>query len=186
VRSKLKLVISFAVLIFFVDHITKWWIVDSLAIGDRMPIINGFFDIVHGRNTGAAFGLLSDWNSPYRDWFFYAVGILALIFLYYYIKSVKSSDRLILVSLAMILGGACGNIFDRILRGSVVDFLSVHYYYKVWSFEIFNYQIRIPLEWPAFNVADAAITTAVLILVVQQLKGIRQEIAAAKEKKSEG
>ncbi|HLD43824.1 MAG TPA: signal peptidase II [bacterium] len=174
-KSKLSIVIIIAVLIFVADHATKWMIVNQIPLGDRVPVIPNIFDIVHGRNTGAAFGFLSDWNSPFKDWFFYFVGFLALIFLYYYVKSVKKTDTLILVSLAMILGGASGNLVDRVLRGGVVDFLSVHYFHKICSFQIFNYQITFPLDWPAFNVADSAISVAVVMLLIEQFRGARRE-----------
>jgi len=175
VKSKLKIVLLIALLVFAADHITKWLIVDSIALGGKVTLIPNLFDLVHGRNSGAAFGFLSGWDSPLKDWFFYSVGLVALIFLYYYVKAVNVSDRVTLVTLGMILGGASGNIVDRIIRGNVVDFLSVHYYHKLCSFKLLGYQFTFPLDWPAFNVADSAITVAVCLLLIQQLRIMKND-----------
>ncbi|MBF0106367.1 MAG: signal peptidase II [Deltaproteobacteria bacterium] len=170
VKKKLIFVGIIALIILSLDHLTKWFIVHNVALGGHITVIPHFFDIIHGRNTGAAFGFLSDWHSPLKNWFFYAVGLVALVFLYYYIKVVAAKDALSLIALAFILGGALGNVLDRIIRGSVVDFLSLHYYDHVWNPSLFGFNFAIPLTWPAFNVADAAITTAVVLLVIQSFR----------------
>jgi len=169
-KQKLRFVIIIAAIILILDHLTKWLIVAYVPQGSVVSVIQGVFDIVHGRNTGAAFGFLSNWDSSFRNLFFYAVGLVALVFLYFYIKSVSCKDRFSLVALGFILGGALGNILDRFFRGSVVDFLSVHYYNKVWEFTALGYDVRIPLDWPAFNVADSAISVAVLMLIFQNIR----------------
>lgn len=165
-KSKLRFLIPIALIVYALDHLTKWWIVANLPRGDKITVIDGFFDIVHGRNTGAAFGFLGGWDSPHRDLFFYAIALVALIFLFFYIRSVALSDRFTLGALAFILGGAAGNITDRLMRGSVVDFLSVHYHDEVWVFSALGHHYVVPLTWPAFNVADAAISTAVVWLII--------------------
>lgn len=169
-NSKLKLILPIILVVVVLDHLTKWWIVANMSIGDSFPVIEGFFDIVHVRNRGSAFGFLSDWHSPLRDWFFYAIALAALIFLFYYIRSVELTDRITLYALAFILGGAAGNVIDRIFRGSVVDFLSVHWRDVVWSLEVFGKPFIIPLVWPAFNVADSAITVSVTVLVILNIR----------------
>lgn len=168
--KKLKFVFIVAVIVFILDQVTKWLIVQHVPVGTEIPVINGFFDIVHGRNTGAAFGMLSQWNSVYRDWFFYIIAMVAMGFLYFYIKSVAYTDRVSLLALSLIFGGALGNVSDRIFRGSVVDFLSVHYHDKVVSFGLFGRDLIIQLIWPAFNVADMAISCAVILLVIRGFK----------------
>lgn len=168
--KKLKFVFIVAIIVLILDQLTKWLIVQHVPIGTEIPIINGFFDMVHGRNTGAAFGMLSQWNSDYRDWFFYIIAVVAMVFLYFYIKSVSDTDRFSLLALSFIFGGALGNISDRIFRGSVVDFLSVHFRDKIISFGLFGRDLIIPLSWPAFNVADMAISCAVILLVVRGFK----------------
>lgn len=172
-KKKLRIIVILALTVLVLDHLTKWLIVREIPMGVEIPIITGFFDIVHGRNTGAAFGFLSAWHSPFKNWFFYGVGVVALIFLYNFTRSLKDEDRFSLTAVGLVLGGALGNIMDRIVRGSVVDFLSFHYYDKVWTPTLFGTHFIVPLTWPAFNVADSAITIAVILLLWQNLKTIR-------------
>lgn len=169
-KSKLKFMVIVAVVVVALDVLTKWLIVQYVPLGSEIPVITHFFDIVHGRNTGAAFGLLSGWDSPLKNWFFYLIGIAAVVFLYYYTKSVTENDKISLLALGFILGGALGNVIDRLARSSVVDFLSFHIYDRIWKFTLFGYRIEIPLTWPAFNVADSAITVAVVLLVIQAFR----------------
>ncbi len=176
-RKKIILVLATAAVIVILDHVTKWLIVANIPLGGEIPIISGFFDIVHGRNTGAAFGFLNDWHSPLRNWFFYGIGIVAAVFLYRYLITVDDQDKISQFSLGLILGGASGNIIDRAMRGSVVDFLSVHINHGMMSFNLFGYGVIIPLTWPAFNVADAAISTAVVLLIWQNIRQGRQQQA---------
>jgi signal peptidase II len=174
---KLKHVFIVAAIVLVLDHLTKWLIVAYVPQGSEVTVINGIFDIVHGRNTGAAFGVMSAWDNAHKNWFFYAMGIVAGIFLFNYLKSVPESDKVSITALGFILGGALGNITDRMLRGSVVDFLSFHYYDRVASFSIFGQNWLFPLTWPAFNVADSAISTAVVILI---LKGLSAPVTDSK------
>lgn len=169
-KSKIKFVLIVAVVVMILDVLTKWLIVKYLPMGDKIPVIPHFFDIVHGRNTGAAFGMLGGWDSSLKNWFFYAIGLFALVFLYFYLKTVSQKDKISLLALGFILGGALGNIIDRIWRGSVVDFLSFHINDRVWEFKLFGNQVVMPLSWPAFNVADSVITVAVFLLVIQTLR----------------
>jgi signal peptidase II len=166
-KQKLKLVLTLAFIIFVFDHLTKAWIVANVPMGTGFTVIDGFFDIVHGRNTGAAFGFLADWDSPFRNLFFYGIGILAAGFLYNFTKSLPETDKRSLTAIGLILGGALGNLTDRFFRGSVVDFLSVHYHNSVKTLELFGSEFIIPLTWPAFNVADSAISVAIVLLLLE-------------------
>lgn len=168
-KRKLLIVLSCALLIVILDQITKALITQFIPQGSVIPIIPGIFDIVHGRNTGAAFGMLHGWNSVFKNSFFYLIGLLALLFLFHYMKTTLEKDCWSLAALGMILGGALGNIGDRLLRGSVVDFLSIHYFDKIWHGHAFGYQWKVPLSWPSFNVADSAICLAVGILVIKSV-----------------
>lgn len=164
-KSKLKTVFLIAPVVIFLDQVTKWIIVHTIPYGSQVTIWENFFDLVHARNRGAAFGFLSQWNSNNRDLFFYALSIFAIIFLFYYLKEIPAGKKSAIIPIGLILGGAVGNIADRILRGSVVDFLSFHWY---------NHQVfGINLIWPAFNVADSAITIGVfwLMLATARKKG---------------
>ena len=130
----------------------------SLAIGDVNPVISGFFDVVHFRNTGAAFGMLSSLSDTIRPLFFYFVAIVALFIIFYSLRKLSPDDCLHLWVLSLIAGGLFGNFTDRIRLGSVVDFLSFH-----WD----NAQLwGVRLEWPAFNIADSAITIAMALMVI--------------------
>jgi len=169
-KSKIKFVLWVAVVVVILDCLTKWLIVKYLPQGQTLAVIPNVFDIVHGRNTGAAFGLLSGWNSSLKNWFFYGIGVVAVVFLYYYLKSVSYADKFSMYALGFILGGAIGNIVDRVLRGSVVDFLSFHYYDRILDFTLFGYHVTLPLTWPAFNIADTAISIAVGLLILQNIR----------------
>lgn len=169
-RTKLRFVLTIAAVVLFLDQLTKWLIVRYVPLGSEVAVWTHFFDIVHGRNTGAAFGFMNDWDSGFKDVFFYFIGIVALIFLYHYLKSVSQKDKVTLGALSFILGGALGNIVDRIFRGSVVDFLSFHYYDRIFHFHMLNFHASIPLYWPAFNVADMAISTAVVVLICRSVR----------------
>lgn len=153
-KQKLKIVAIISPLIFILDHLTKWLIVKNIPVGNLKKIVvwENFFDIVHYRNTGAAFSMFADMNPSIREPFFYALSIIAMGVLFYFLKQLTSQQKILSIPLAMIFGGALGNITDRIFRGSVVDFLSFHWYDKA--------------AWPAFNVADSAITVGVIWLVI--------------------
>jgi len=110
--------------------------------------------------------MLSTWNSGYREWFFYGISFLALLALFIIYNKSKVTDRKIHIPLALILGGAIGNLIDRWRFGNVVDFLRFHWQETVTNFEIFGKPIRIYLSWPSFNVADVAITCGALALII--------------------
>lgn len=175
VKNKIKPVLAIALIVFILDHLTKWLIVEYVPMGTEISVLPGYFDIVHGRNTGAAFGMFADWQSSYKNLFFYVVGVFAAIFIYHYIKTLADDDRWSLYALSLVVGGALGNITDRMLRGSVVDFLSVHIHDDVWNLKLFGQEMMVPLTWPAFNVADAAITIAIVLLVVQNFRTMKHK-----------
>jgi len=165
-KEKLKIFFILAAFVFVVDQYTKWLVVQNISYGHHIVVWENFFDLVHYRNKGAAFGILSTWDSPYRDIFFYVLSAIAVVFLFYYLKQVPNDKKWGAVPIGLIFGGALGNICDRIFRGSVVDFLSVHWYDRALEFTIFGKQIYLSLVWPAFNVADSAISTSVVCLLV--------------------
>ncbi|NOR23664.1 MAG: signal peptidase II [Desulforhopalus sp.] len=124
------------------DQLTKAMVVDSLLLYESREIIPGFFNLVYVTNSGAAFSMLADMNSPWRHYFFLSIGSAALIGLTVVYWKLRNVNSLYSWSLALIAGGAAGNLIDRIRFGAVIDFL---------DFYIGNY------HWPAFNVADSAI-----------------------------
>ena len=141
--------------IFALDRCTKWLIETRVSVQDTHTVIPGFFDIVHSTNRGVAFSLFHDSTSPWRTTALIAVALVALVVVCGLILRSSGSDRLNLYGLALILGGAMGNVFDRIVWGGVTDFLDFY----VGT-----------LHWPAFNVADSAVVIGSGLLLLDLLK----------------
>lgn len=163
---KLKILGATIPLVFLLDQVTKRLIVHFIPQGSFVPVIPGIFDIVHTRNRGAAFGLMADLPESVRLPLFFVVSFLALASITLYFFKLKEERKTVYACLALILGGACGNIWDRIFLGEVIDFLSFHWYEKAADFRFGGWRLHFRLEWPAFNVADAAITVAVIGLMI--------------------
>lgn len=158
--ARYKWLLGLALLIFFLDQISKQWIIQNLPLGAYFPegtpgvrpgdesitVIAGFFHIVHVRNTGAAWGLfegMSQWLS--------LLGIVALVGIYFARKHLHLDLPVVQVSFGLLCGGILGNVVDRIRHGDVVDFLDFHFG---------NF------TWPAFNIADSAICIGVAIYLI--------------------
>ncbi|MBF0103336.1 MAG: signal peptidase II [Desulfobacterales bacterium] len=138
--------ISLVIVIF--DQITKYVILQSLQLHHAIPVIPNFFNIVHIQNPGGAFGLFADQHVLIRGLVFIVFSFVAMgIVLYLYLQTPENQPWL-LVGLAMIFGGAIGNMIDRLRYGKVVDFLDFY----IGTF-----------HWPAFNVADSAISIGMVI-----------------------
>lgn len=143
--------------VIVVDQLSKIAIAKTFAYGARKSIVHGFFDLTLVYNKGAAFSFLSS-AGGWQRWFFTIVGIVAALFIVVMLAR-HSSQRLFSWALALIAGGALGNVIDRLIHGHVVDFLL--FYYRGWSF-------------PAFNVADSAITIGAILLVLDELLRVRR------------
>lgn len=153
-------------LVVILDQITKWIIQSQIVLGQRIAVIEGYFDITHVRNKGAAFGMFSTWEAPQREWFFYGVSAVALVVLItLYVKS-RPTERRIQIPLALIFGGAIGNLIDRFSRGEVIDFLRFHWHNQTAEFTLLGKPFKILLVWPSFNVADIAISCGAIYLAV--------------------
>jgi signal peptidase II len=137
------------------DQITKALIVRWLELHSYVPVVDGLLSISHVRNRGAAFGLLSDWDVPYQSALLSLLSLVALAAITAYFLRLPAAARLPRVALALVLGGAFGNLIDRVRLGYVVDF--VHAYWREH-------------QWPDFNVADSAITIGVTLLVIDILR----------------
>lgn len=148
--------LGLALLVLVADQFTKVLILGSYRLGDA-TYINSFFNVVRVHNTGAAFSFLAS-ASGWQRWFFTAIGIVAAIFIVWMLKS-HAGQKMFSFALACILGGALGNVIDRSMHGYVVDFLDFHY--AGWHF-------------PAFNVADGAITIGAIFLVLDELRRVRR------------
>jgi signal peptidase II len=161
-RARVWLAFIIVLLVVLVsDQLTKSWVVQSIPLGGGRSVLPGYFDIVFFENRGAAFGLLSNWESSWRNIFFYGVSFFAALFLIKMIKSLRSDQWKFSILFGAIAGGAAGNIWDRVQRGAVVDFLYLHWKNDVWQTPWGS----LDMAWPAFNIADAAISLSVLTLL---------------------
>lgn len=152
--------------VFILDQVTKWLVLSRMPIGERMPVITGFFDMVHFRNTGAAFGLFANMADGIRAPFFYIVAIVAAVVMAFMYRAISDREVIMPFALSLVFAGIAGNVIDRIRYGEVVDFLSFHVGDRVFAGQAFGYRVSFPLEWPAFNVADMAITCAMILIVI--------------------
>nr|HID58258.1 signal peptidase II [Desulfobacterales bacterium] len=143
-------------LVILLDQIGKWIIVRNLSLHETLEVIPGFFSLTYIRNTGGAFGILAGRVSFTRTIFFLVITCTALGVLFYHLYFKLSPNRnVIAISISLIIGGAIGNLIDRIRFGEVIDFLDFY----IGSF-----------HWPAFNVADSAVSAGVAIYCLQLLK----------------
>src|SRR6266576_5541439 len=149
--------------IFALDRITKQIIETRVSVRDTHTVIPGFFDIVHARHRGAAFSMFADSTSPWRPFFLIGLSLAALVLVAGILRNTSRLDRPTAVGLSLILGGALGNVFDRIVSGAVPDFL---------DFYIGD------LHWPAFNVADSAIVIGSGLLLLSLLRPKQQPAGA--------
>ncbi len=149
-----------ALAIVVADQATKAMIVRSMRLGQSIPIVPGYFDLTFVLNPGAAFSLLATLPEKIRNPFFIGISIAAAILIIIYHARHLGGHRLASVSLGLILGGAVGNLIDRIRYGVVVDFLDAH---------VHQY------HWPVFNVADSAISVGITLLLIEMLLEWRRE-----------
>ena len=146
--------------VFLLDRLTKWIVETRVSFLDTRPVIPGFFDIVHTENRGAAFSLFNQSTSEWRTWLLVAFSVAAVVLVGGFIfQRAEKTDRLSLAGFALILCGAAGNAFDRIVWGRVTDFL---------DFYVGGY------HWPAFNVADAALVIGCGLLLLAAMHPRRQ------------
>ena len=154
--SRLLPWLGLALLLLIADQFTKVLILGYYRLGDATQVTS-FFNVVRVHNTGAAFSFLAS-ASGWQRWFFTGIGIAAAVFIIWMLKS-HAGQKLFSFAMACILGGAIGNVVDRTLHGYVVDFLDFHY--RGWHF-------------PAFNIADSAITIGAVCLILDELLRVRR------------
>jgi signal peptidase II len=152
---KLKLFLGALLVSIPLDQLSKEWIARSLGYADEIPVIEGFFHITHVRNPGAAFGVLAASPEPVRLFFFVGVTLVAIGLIFSFYRKLAPGDRFSALSLGLILGGAVGNLIDRVRHGEVVDFL----HFRLWG----------GYTWPDFNLADSFIVVGVILLVIELL-----------------
>lgn len=162
-RASLTLWLTLAVFIVVLDQFTKVLILGNYALGDSVGVTS-FFNVVRVHNTGAAFSFLAG-ASGWQRWFFTGLGLVATVAIVWMLRR-HGHQRLFAFALSCILGGAVGNVIDRLLHGYVVDFLQFHWR---WLEPVFPGGY-----FPAFNVADAAITVGAAALILDELRRVRQ------------
>ncbi len=148
--------LGIAFIVILADQFTKTLILGHFQLGDSRTVFS-FFNIVRVHNSGAAFSFLAG-ASGWQRWFFVGIGAVATVFIVWMLRS-HGGQRLFSWALALILGGAIGNVIDRLLHGYVVDFIQVHA--GGWYF-------------PSFNVADSAITVGAVLLILDELLRVRR------------
>jgi signal peptidase II len=145
-----------AAIVILIDQFTKTLIVGSFQLGGSHTVTS-FFNIVRWHNTGAAFSFLAG-AAGWQRWFFVGLGAAAALFIVWMLSR-HGGQRLFGWALALILGGAVGNVIDRVLHGYVIDFIQVHYGRAYF---------------PSFNIADSAITVGAILLVLDELRRVRR------------
>jgi signal peptidase II len=149
---KLHISLTIALIVLVLDLVSKHWVESILLHGQQIPLTD-FFNLVLTYNAGAAFSFLSD-ASGWQRWFFSGIAAAASILIVYLLRK-HAAEKLFCLALSLVLGGALGNLWDRITLGHVVDFL---------DFYVGGY------HWPAFNVADSAIFLGAMCLIVESFR----------------
>ena len=144
--GRLLLVVGVAIAVFTLDRVTKAWVTDNIPLGTARPVAGEYVRIVHAQNTGAAFGLL-----PERTTLLSVLSIIAVLAIVYYYRQIASSSAVVSATLGMQLGGAAGNLLDRVTQGYVVDFVDVG--------------VGDVRFW-AFNVADSSIVVGIILVTL--------------------
>lgn len=142
-----------SVLAFVLDQWTKHIVLDNMELYQSIQV-TGFLNWTHVHNYGAAFSLLAD-SGGWQRWFFTIIALVVSVVILWWLRQSTKEQVLLPVSFSLILGGALGNVYDRLLYGYVVDFIDV--YYQQWS-------------WPAFNIADSAIFFGAVLLIIDMFK----------------
>ncbi len=151
-RSKKYLIVALiSLLVIVLDQYTKHLIIQSFALHQSHDVIQNYVTIVHARNKGIAFGIFATQGSGTQTILLIITSCLAISFIFYLVSSLKGKQLYATITLSLILGGAMGNLIDRIRWGEVVDFIDLHWHHY---------------HWPAFNVADSAISVGLVLLII--------------------
>ncbi|MCE5334177.1 MAG: signal peptidase II [Desulfobacteraceae bacterium] len=141
--------------LILLDQLTKYLLVQAIPLNTGIPVIPGFFNLIHVHNTGGAFSIFAASGAPWRQWVFIGLTVIVVAVIVYVYGKVPKGDWWTRMAYVCITGGAVGNLIDRVRLGEVVDFLDV--YVGSW-------------HWPAFNVADSAISVGAVMLLVSLLR----------------
>jgi signal peptidase II len=155
-----------SVVVFVIDQVTKFWFDNNLQMYERITVIPQVLDWTLAYNTGAAFSFLAG-ASGWQRWLFTLIAVVVSVVLVVWMKRLKPDETWLAVGLALVLGGALGNLVDRVIFGHVVDFILVHWQ-SSWYF-------------PAFNIADSAITVGAVLLALDMFKSKKPEEEVARD-----
>jgi signal peptidase II len=150
-KRRFYLIILPALGIIFLDQVSKSLVIRSIPVHGFISVISGFFNLVHVRNRGMAFGLMNRAGSDFSFYFLVAATVIAVVLLCFWFSRLKREEAGLTVGLSLIVGGALGNLIDRLRFHEVIDFLDFYVG---------------PYHWPAFNVADSAITIGAFWVVI--------------------
>ena len=150
-RNKYLIVTVISLLVIALDQYTKYLIMQSFALHQSLDVIQHYVTIVHARNKGIAFGIFAAQGSGTQTILLIITSCLAISFIFYLVSSLKAKQLYATITLSLILGGAIGNLIDRIRWREVVDFIDLHWHHY---------------HWPAFNVADSAISVGLVLLII--------------------
>ncbi|MCX7086037.1 MAG: signal peptidase II [Methylococcales bacterium] len=142
--------LALSLLAVVLDQASKWAVDSSMQLYQSIPLVP-YFNLTYVRNTGAAFSFLSE-AGGWQRWFFAGLAVVISIVITVWLARLKQHETWLAVALSLVLGGAIGNLIDRLAYGYVIDFLDV--YYQTW-------------HWPAFNIADSAITLGVVLMLLE-------------------
>jgi signal peptidase II len=163
--ARIKALLAWGILLvlpcYLIDQVTKLLILKHLQIGQAITILPGYFEILHVRNTGAAFGILQGLPDPYRTIFFLVITILACGAMLMIFRHADDDSIFLKAALCLILAGALGNLTDRLIHQEVVDFINVHV--QSW-------------RWPTFNIADSYISVGMVVLIISMMKSPKPKL----------
>ena len=160
-RKKYWVLLIFCVGILFLDQWTKYLVVQKLPLYQRVEVIQEFFNLIHMRNTGGAFGIFGGEKGGLGSVLFVVVSLIAIGAIAFLFVKIKENEKMLAFSFSFILSGAIGNLIDRLRYGEVIDFLQFYLSFLPWR--IFN-------PWPTFNIADSAICVGIGLMALELLK----------------
>ncbi len=153
-NTKYTIILIITLPVIVLDQLTKFYIQKSMKLHQSIKIIDGLFDITYVLNKGAAFSFLADKSEGFIVPFFIIVSVFAIGIIGFLFYKTEKNDYISLIAFALLLGGSIGNLIDRIRHGAVTDFLD--FYFQQY-------------HWPAFNIADSAITTGIVLFFFSQI-----------------
>jgi signal peptidase II len=160
-KRKYWILLIFCFGILLLDQWTKYVVIQKLALYQKVEMIQGFFSLIHVRNTGGAFGIFGGEKGGLGSVFFLIVSLLAIGAIGFLFIKIKENEKILALSFSLVLSGAIGNLIDRLRYGEVIDFLQFYLSFLPWR--IFN-------PWPTFNIADSAICIGMGLLALELLK----------------